>query len=78
MLNGKSEWGEIEPGDHIICEPGEAHQIWNDGEEDLNYYVISDHHRADVATYPKTDKRFIKPDSKVIEFREVDYYEGEE
>jgi len=39
------------PGD------GEAHQIMNDRSSELLYYVISDHHRANVTTYPKSAKR---------------------
>src|SRR5271167_1298337 len=44
--NGKSN--PIKAGDHYICHPGEAHQIINDSDRDLEYLVIADHHRADV------------------------------
>jgi uncharacterized cupin superfamily protein len=69
---------KVEAGDHVICHPGEAHQLTNDGAEDLTYYIISDHHRADVCSYPNTGKRYLKPEDLVIGISEVDYYEGEE
>lgn len=68
----------LRPGDHVICHPGEAHQIRSDAAEPLVYYVISDHHRADVTTYPRTGKRQLKPDYRVIAPQDVDYYQDEE
>ena len=65
-------------GDHVICHPGEAHQILNDGTEPLTYYVITDHHRADITSYPNTGKRQLKPEYRVISTTEADYYAGEE
>ena len=78
FLDDDREWHSITVGDHLICEPGKAHQIWNDGDEQLRYYVIADHHPADVTSYPETGKRQIKPEYKVIQYKEVDYYEDEE
>jgi uncharacterized cupin superfamily protein len=77
----KDETGQLRPitaGDHFYCPPGEAHQIINDSSADLEYFVIADHHRADVSAYPGTDKRMIKPEYKVIRLTEADYYEGQE
>jgi uncharacterized cupin superfamily protein len=69
----------IRAGDHFICRPGEAHQIFNDSERELEYLVIADHHRAEVSAYPKTGKRMIKPGSICLgAITEADYYEGEE
>lgn len=65
-------------GDHVICHPGEAHQIVNDGAEPLVLYVIADHHRADVTSYPNTGKRHLKPEYRVVSITDADYYEGEE
>jgi uncharacterized cupin superfamily protein len=62
----------------VICHPGDAHQITCDAEEPLVYYVISDHHRADVTTYPRTGKRHLKPEYRVVTPQDADYYEGEE
>jgi uncharacterized cupin superfamily protein len=65
-------------GDHVICLPGDAHQIENDGSEPLVYYVITDHHPADVGTYTRTGKRWLSPERRVVEVKDVDYYAGEE
>jgi uncharacterized cupin superfamily protein len=78
LLDGNEVATRIEAGDHIICHPEEAHQITNDGSEDLVYYVITDHHRAEVGTYLRTGKRYIKPEYRTIDAVNVDYYEGEE
>ena len=72
---GKSEVG---PGDSFIHPPGEAHQIENTGTEDLVYYVITDNPQSDVGTYPDSNKWFIKPQRKIFEITEVDYFKGEE
>ncbi len=55
-----------------------AAQIENNGTEPLPYYVIADHHPAEVATYPKTGKRYLRPEYRVVTVEDVDYYEGEE
>jgi uncharacterized cupin superfamily protein len=68
----------LQAGDHVICHPGEAHQISCGEAGPLVYYVISDHHRADVTTYPNTGKRQLKPEYRVIKAEDADYYEGEE
>ncbi|MEM8868283.1 MAG: cupin, partial [Verrucomicrobiota bacterium] len=68
----------INAGDHFICVPGEAHQIVNNSENDLTYYLIADHHKADTTTYPKTGKQMLKPGNACIYPKEADYYEGEE
>jgi uncharacterized cupin superfamily protein len=68
----------VGPGDHAICQPGDAHQIENTGAVPLVYYVITDHHPADITSYPRTGKRFLKPEYRVVTTAEVDYYADEE
>jgi uncharacterized cupin superfamily protein len=68
----------IEAGDHFIAHPGKAHQIINNSESDLTYYVIADQHPADITTYPKTGKRMLKPENKCVFLQAADYYDGEE
>ena len=68
----------IRAGDHIIVHPGQTHQMINTSSKELRYYVIADNHRSDVATYPKTGKRHIKPEMRCIRVEDVDYYQGEE
>lgn len=75
---GGLERVQVGPGDHVVCAPGEAHELHNDGAVDLVYYVIADHHPADITTYPRTGKRQLKPEYRVVETHDVDYYAGEE
>lgn len=68
----------IQAGDYLVFSPGEAHQIINNGSEDLTLMVIADHPPADVIHYPDSGKWFVKPQKKVFEMNEVDYFKGEE
>jgi uncharacterized cupin superfamily protein len=77
ILKGDKSQG-IVPGDHIILVPGEAHELMNDSEQDLVYFVIADHHLADVTAYPHTGKRQIKPEYRCVRLSDADYYEDEE
>lgn len=79
LLRGENDqsW-RLAPGDHLICLPGDAHQIENDGTEPLVFYVISDHHPADVGTYTKTGKRWLSPERRAVIAEDIDYYAGEE
>lgn len=52
LIHGEGKSQAIGPGDHILLLPGEPHQLINDSEQDLVYYVIADHHQADVTSYP--------------------------
>lgn len=78
VLNAEGSSLEIGAGDHFICLPGEAHQISNNSDAELVYYVISDHQIADITTYPKTGKRMLKPGDDCVFTEAADYYEGEE
>jgi uncharacterized cupin superfamily protein len=77
ILDGEKSEG-IGPGDHIILSPGEVHQLMNDSEQDLVYFVLADHHPADVTSYPHTGKRQLKPEYRCVRVSDADYYEGEE
>ena len=65
-------------GDHLICHPGDAHQIENDGSGLLAYYIITDHHQADVGTYTRPGKRWLHPARRVVAVEDVGYYAEEE
>ncbi|HEX3730074.1 MAG TPA: cupin domain-containing protein [Opitutaceae bacterium] len=77
-MDGEGKLHPIRAGDHLICLPGEAHQLVNDSKAPLEYFVIADHHPADVTTYPKTGKRQLKPEGRYVRLQDADYYEGEE
>jgi len=68
----------IKAGDYLVFPPGEAHQLINPGFEDLTYLVIADQPQADVIHYPDSGKWMTKPQRKVFEMAEVDYFKGEE
>ncbi|WP_276609667.1 cupin domain-containing protein [Phragmitibacter flavus] len=71
---------EIGVGDYLMQAPGVAHQVVNQGDEDLVMLVIADNPAADMIRYPASKKYFLKP-SRVMfgELGEsVEYYEGEE
>lgn len=78
VLDGAGHEQPLRPGDHLIVKPGEAHELRAAPDAELSYFVIADHHPADITTYPHTGKRQIKPEYRVIKAEDADYYEGEE
>ena len=77
---------EVGPGDAFFFQPGEAHQLWNAGDEDFVYYVIADNPRSGGATgdscyYPDSGKwAVVKEGSEevCVKGTETDYFDGEE
>jgi uncharacterized cupin superfamily protein len=77
---------EVEPGDAFFFQPGEAHQLWNSGDEDFVYYVIADNPRSGGATgdscyYPDSGKWAVTTDGMeeiIVKGSETDYFDGEE
>lgn len=69
---------KIAAGDYVVFAPGEPHQFINDSREDLVFMVIADQPQADVIHYPDSGKWLLKPQKKVFEMKEVDYFSGEE
>lgn len=69
----------IEPGDAFIFEPGEPHQLMNDGSEDLILYVVADNPIGESCHYPDSDKWMVRsPERKMIRGEAKDYFDGEE
>jgi len=68
----------VKTGDYLVFPPGEAHQLMNNGAEDLIFFVIADQPQADVIHYPDSGKWMTKPQRKVFEMAEADYFKGEE
>lgn len=80
MRAGKRR-SKLRAGDCVMCPPGEAHQIVNDGEGDLLYYVIANNAASDVWHYPDSDKwgfQLTNGDSVFFRKSAVDYFDGEE
>jgi mannose-6-phosphate isomerase-like protein (cupin superfamily) len=69
----------IEPGDAFLFKPGEAHQIINNGSEDLIFYIIADNPVGESCHYPDSGKWLVRsPEPRLIRSEPIDYFEGEE
>ena len=70
---------EIEPGDAFIFQPGEPHQLINDGAEDLIFYVVADNPIGESCYYPDSKKWSVRsPERRIIRSEDIDYFDGEE
>lgn len=69
----------IGPGDAFLFKPNEAHQLINDGDEDLVLFVVADNPLGEACYYPDSDKWAIETaDGPILRSPPVDYYDGEE
>lgn len=72
----------IGPGDAFLFEPGQPHQLINNGSADLVLYVVADNPIGESAYYPDSQKWLVRsPEHRVIRPEgsgELDYYAGEE
>src|SRR5260370_11823133 len=69
----------IQPGDAFIFQPGEPHQITNDGTEDLVFYIVANNHIGGSCYYHDSQKwAVLSPEVRFIRSEALDYYDGEE
>jgi len=69
----------IEAGDAFIFKPGEAHQITNDGSEDLVLWVVADNPIGESCHYPDSKKWLVRsPEGRLMRGEALEYYDGEE
>jgi uncharacterized cupin superfamily protein len=69
----------IEPGDAFIFKPGEAHQIVNDGDADLVFYIVADNPIGESCHYPDSGKWLVRsPERRLMRSESLDYFDGEE
>ena len=69
----------IEPGDAFIFEPGQPHQLMNDGTEDLVLYVVADNPIGESCYQPDSGKWLVRsPERRLIRSQSLEYYDGEE
>ena len=69
----------IEPGDAFIFEPGQSHQLINDGTVDLIVYVIADNPMGESGYFPDSKKWLVRsPERRIVRSEALDYYDGEE
>jgi uncharacterized cupin superfamily protein len=70
---------EIEPGDAFIFEPGQPHQITNNGSQDLLILIVADNPIGESCYYPDSHKWLVRsPESRMMRSDPLDYYEAEE
>jgi len=78
-VRDKDGWTPIGTGDAFLFAPGEAHQLMNDGAEDLVIYVVADNPIGESCHYPDSGKWMVRsPEKRVIRSEALDYYDGEE
>jgi len=69
----------IKAGDAFIYGPGEAHQLINDGSEDLVLYVVADNPLGESCYYPDSEKWLVRsPERRLMRGDSLDYFDGEE
>ncbi|MFN2450582.1 MAG: cupin domain-containing protein [Candidatus Baltobacteraceae bacterium] len=69
----------IRPGDAFLFKPREAHQLINDGPDDLVLYVVADNPFGESHYYPDTGKIGVNlPQRELMRAQGLDYFEGEE
>ena len=69
----------IEPGDAFLFQPGQPHQLTNDGNEDLVLYVVADNPIGESCHYPDSGKWLVRsPERRLLRSQPLDYFEGEE
>jgi len=69
----------LEVGDAFIFEPGQPHQLMNDGREDLVLYVVADNPIGESCFYPDSGKWMVRsPERQLVRSEALDYFDGEE
>lgn len=70
----------VAAGDVVLHPPGEAHQLTNDGKEDLVLLIVADNPFGEACYYPDSDKWALPStlSGDVMRGKAVDYLDGEE
>lgn len=69
----------IVEGDAFIFEPGEPHQLINDGAKDLVLFVVADNPIGESCHYPDSQKWLVRsPERRLIRGEALEYHDGEE
>ena len=69
----------IEPGDAFMFQPGQPHQLINDGTVDLVLYVVADNPIGESCHYPDSNKWLVQsPERRFMRSEPLDYFDGEE
>jgi uncharacterized cupin superfamily protein len=79
LVRHKDGQTSIEAGDAFLFQPGEPHQLFNNGAEDLIVYVVADNPIGESCHYPDSNKWIVRsPGRRLIRSEPLDYYDGEE
>ncbi len=73
-----AERHEVRTGDVFFHPPGEAHQLLNTGDTDLEVLIVADNPVLDACHYPDSDKWALRPPGRVFRLTDANYYDGEE
>jgi uncharacterized cupin superfamily protein len=69
----------IGPGDAFLFEPGQPHELINNGTEDLILYVVADNPFGESCHYPDSQRWLVRsPERRLIRSDPLAEYEGEE
>jgi uncharacterized cupin superfamily protein len=69
----------IEPGDAFVFGPGQAHQLINNGSEDLIIYVVADNPVGESSYFHDSKKWLVRsPERRLLRSEGLDYYDDEE
>jgi len=69
----------IEAGDSFIFKPDEPHQLINDSDEDLVFFVVADNPFGESCFYPDSNKWLVRsPERRLLRSEGLDYFDGEE
>jgi uncharacterized cupin superfamily protein len=69
---------EVQAGDLVLQEPGDAHQLRNTGTDELEYLLVADNPTTDIWHYPDSNKWGFNAPRRFFRTSEVDYWDGEE
>lgn len=72
------ETHRIRTGDAFIHPPGEAHQLTNTGNTDLEVLIVADNPQLDAFHYPDSGKWGLRPPGRFFTLQECDYFAGED
>ncbi len=79
LVRHKDGTTAIEAGDAFLFQPGEPHQLTNDGAQDLVLYVVADNPIGESCHYPDSKKWLVRsPERTLLRSDALEYYEGEE
>jgi uncharacterized cupin superfamily protein len=69
---------EVRTGDCFLHLPGEAHQLINTGDGELEVFIVADNPPLDACWYPDSQKWGLRPPGVFFKMAPVDYFEGED